>query len=187
VANQQHSCRRTLAGRPARSGFTLLEVAFTLAILVVAIASTGATSISLSAFRRGNRERSVAHNAAAALAERIHSVARTAKDQPGAWGVNVVDAICPGGTLGTSFDVPELQPQDGLAHVGSVIFVADESRRDSALGVELGMPRDLDGDGAADKTDALPTATVLPVIIEMRWKGIRGNQRIVHPFFVASY
>ena len=107
--------------------------------------------------------------------------------QPGAWARNVVETVCPASTVGTSFDVRELEPQDGLAHVGSVLFVPDETRTDQALGVELGMPRDLDGDGAADKTDALPTATVLPVIIEMRWKGIRGNQRIVHPFFVASY
>jgi prepilin-type N-terminal cleavage/methylation domain-containing protein len=173
--------------RPAGSGFTLLEVAFTLAILVVAIASTSATTISLSALRRGNRERSVAHNAAAALAERIHSIARASMDQPGTWGRNVVDAVCPGGALGTSFDVPELEAQVGLAHVGSVLFVPDETRTDSSLGVELGMPRDLDGDGAVDKTNALSSARLLPVVIEVRWKGIRGNQRILHPFFVGRY
>jgi hypothetical protein len=158
-----------------------------MAILVIAIASTSATSISLSALRRANRERSVAHNAAVAFAERIHSVARAATNQPGAWGQNVVDAICPAGTLGASFDVRELAPQDGIAHVGSVLFVPDETRRDSALGVELGMPHDLDGDGATDKTNALPTARLLPVIIELRWKGIRGNQKMVHPFWVVGY
>jgi len=160
---------------------------FTLAILVVAIASTSATTISMSAFRRANRERTVAHNAAAAVAERIHAAARAAQDRPGAWGRNVVDAVCTGGGLGISFDVVELEPQEALAHVGSVLFVPDETRTDAALGVPIGMPRDLDGDGAADNIDTLPTGRLLPVVVEVRWRGIRGNQRIVHPFFVAAY
>lgn len=187
MARQVVCCRRARGARPARSGFTLLEVVFTLAILVIAILSTSATSISLSALRRENRERSVAHNAAAACAERIQSIARAAANQPGAWGRNVVDAVCPPGSLTAVFDVKELTPEDGQSHVGSLRFVADETQRDSALGVELGMPHDLDGDGAADNPNVLQTAHLLPVIVELEWKGIRGNQRIVHPFWVVGY
>lgn len=187
VAGTAKSRRRTRGVRPARGGFTLLEVAFTLGILVVAIASSSATTISLSALRRANRERSVAHNAAAALAERIHAIAHAKIGLPGAWARNVVEVVCPAGTVGTSFDVPELEPQDGLAHVGSVVFVADETRTDASLGVQLGLPRDLDGDGTADKLDAIATARLLPVVIELKWKGIRGNQRILHPFYVVGY
>jgi hypothetical protein len=133
---------------------------------VVAIASSSATTISLSALRRANRERSVAHNAAAALAERIHAIAHAKIGLPGAWARTSSRPCVPRGRLGTSFDVPELEPQDGLAHVGSVVFVADETRTDASLGVELGLPRDLDGDGTADKIDAIATARLLPVVIE---------------------
>jgi len=187
VAGTAKMRRRTRGIRPAWSGFTLLEVAFTLGILVIAIASSSATTISLSALRRSNRERTVAHNAAAALAERIHAIAHAKIGQPGAWARNVVETVCPANTVGTSFDVRELEPQDGLAHVGTVLFVPDETRTDQALGVELGMPRDLDGDGAADKVDAIGTAKLLPVVIEVKWKGIRGEQRILHPFYVVGY
>ncbi len=187
MATKAESCRRTRGFRPARSGFTLLEVAFTLGILVIAIASSSVTTISLSALRRANRERSVSHNAAAALAERIHSIAHAKIGEPGAWGRNVVESVCPASTVGTSFDVPELEPQDGLAHVGAVLFVTDETRTDEALGAQLGLPRDLDGDGVADKVDALGSARLLPVVVELRWKGIRGDQRLVHPFYVVGY
>ncbi len=187
MEGQRRFCRRGKGTRSARSGFTLLEIAVTLAILIVAIASTSAATVSLSALRRANRERSVAQNAASALAERVHSLSRSVMNQPGSWARNVVEAVCPAGSVGTSFDVPELDPQVGLAHVGSITFVTDETRTDAALGVELGMPRDLDGDGRADTTDVLGTARLLPVVIEVRWKGIRGNLRIVHPFFVVGY
>ena len=146
----------------AAGGFTLLEIVFTISILIVAVASTSAATVSLSAMRRQNRERSVAHNAASALAERVLSLARSQIDSPGSWARNVVESVCPAGAVGTSFDVPELDPQDGLAHVGSITFIADETRTDAGLGVQLGMPRDLDGDGLATGTDVIATARLVP-------------------------
>ena len=181
------SLRRRSRSRTARSGITLLEIAFTITILLITIASTSAASVSLSSLRRQNRERSLAHNAASALAERVHSLARTAMDEPGSWARNVVDGVCPPGQLGTSFDVKELTPLDGMAHVGSITFLADETRTDASLGVQLGLPRDLDGDGNATSTDVLATARLIPVVIELRWTGIRGEQRLVHPFYVLGY
>lgn len=187
LAEHFNRLRRGRGLRAGRGGFTLLEIAITIAILIIAVASTSAATVSLSAMRRLNRERSVAHNAASALAERILSLGRSEIGSPGSWARNVAEAVCPPNTLGVAFDVPELEPQTGFAHVGSITFVADETRTDNQLGVQLGMPRDLDGNGFADGTNVIATARLLPVVIELRWTGIRGEQRLVHPFLVVGY
>jgi type II secretory pathway pseudopilin PulG len=187
LADQFIRFRRGSRPRTARGGFTLLEIAITIVILIIAVASTSAATISLSAMRRLNRERSVAHNAASALAERILSLGRSEIGRPGSWARNVTESVCPPNTLGVSFDVSELEPQTGLAHVGSITFVTDETRTDNSLGVQLGMPRDLDGNGFVDGTNVIATARLLPVVIELRWTGIRGEQRLVHPFLVVGY
>jgi hypothetical protein len=187
VAGQTAHGRRGRGPRAARGGFTLLEIAITIVILILAIASTSAATISLTAMRRLNRERSVAHNAASGLAERVLAIGRSEIGMPGSWARNVVETLCSPGSVGTAFDVGELEPLDGLAHVGSITFITDETRTDADLGVQLGMPRDLDGNGFVDGTNVLGTARLLPVVIELRWQGIRGEQRLAHPFLIVGY
>ena len=51
----------------------------------------------------------------------------------------------------------------------SLIVITDETATDADVGMALGMPRDLDGDGNADNTDVALSALVLPVVIEAVW------------------
>ena len=178
---------RTARVRRARRGFTLIEVAFAITVLLVALMSLSAASLSMHSLRRQNRERAVAQNAVRTVAENVHSVARKEIGQPGSWAQNVVGSLCPHGMLQASFDVPGLNPQDGDAHVGTMTFVADETATDASLGVQLGMPRDLDGDGIVGSTNVLATGRILPVVVRIRWQGVRGNVQIVHPLFVNGY
>jgi Tfp pilus assembly protein PilV len=173
--------------RRARSGFTLIEIALTTTVLLVALVSTSASVFSLHALRRQSRERSIAHNAVQIRSERVHAAARAAIHQTGSWATHVVSSQCPAGTLEADFDVEGLTPQDGEAHVGKIVFVVDETLSDADLGVSLGLPRDLDGDGAIWNHDVSARARILPVLVSARWKGVRGNAQIVHPFVAIGY
>jgi hypothetical protein len=170
-----------------RGGLTLFELVVTIAILLIAVASTSAASISLSAMRQEQRERSIAEDAARSLADRILSIGRAEIGNPGCWARRVTESVCEPNALGTAFDVAGLEPWDGFAHAGSITFVADETRTDAEIGASMGMPRDLDGDGFASGASVLETARLLPAVIEIRWRGIRGEERVLHPFLVVGY
>lgn len=187
---RQKSLVKARMGKGVRrggSGFTLIEIAFATTVLLVALMSMSASIFSLHSLRRQNRERTLARNACVTRVESAHSVARSAVDQPGAWATNVVAASCPGGGLDLDFDIPGLTPWPGETHVGKVTFVVDETLTDAALGVALGMPRDLDGDGLIDNHDVRDTARILPVIVRARWDGVRGRVQIVRPFVAIGY
>ena len=176
-----------LARGSARKGFTLLEVTLAMSVLVIAMMAVSATALRAHALRRENHDRSVAENAVRMIAERIQSVARIARSDPAGWAQNVVAALNPGGQIGNTFALPELTPLDGAASVGSISVITNETATDDALKAELGMPRDLDGDGVVASADVGHTARLLPVIVRARWKGVSGKQEVVHPFYVLGY
>jgi len=141
-------------------GFSLLEVV----LAVVALAQIGGPdvrSVVLSASGRDSAEYlATATEGARGMADRIEVTpiddlfARFGKD----------------GTDGPSFDVPGLPGKDQ----GTITLVTDETSKDADLGMSIGMPRDLDGDGKVDSTDVTATARVLPVIVTVTWTG-RGQ------------
>ena len=40
----------------------------------------------------------------------------------------------------------------------------------------LGLPRDLDGDGAISNTNVTANYTLLPIKVEVTWAGMRGSR-----------
>jgi prepilin-type N-terminal cleavage/methylation domain-containing protein len=170
-----------------RGGFTMLEVSLALTILVVALVATTASNMRMGALRRSNRDRVVAQNAVRTIVESLQAVAAEGVLDPSGFGSHVVAALSTGGTLGTTFDVTELTPQDGQAHVGSIVVVTDETATDAELGAELGLPRDLNGDGDALDTNVTTSSHLLPVVVTLRWHSHAGDQRIVHPFYVFGH
>ena len=174
--------------RTRRSGFTLVEVALAVTILLVALMAMSASTLRMNSLRRQNRERSVAQNMVRVISENIHSVSEAAiLDDPTRWSEAIIDALSPGGELGNTFNVTELAPQDGQATVGTIQVVIDETQSDLALGFEMGMPRDLNGDGDANDNDVTANARILPVIVTARWNGVTGDVTITHPFYVIGY
>ncbi len=93
----------------------------------------------------------------------------------------------PGGGLSDTFNIQGLTAREGQPSVGTIQVITDETRTDADLGFELGMPRDLDGDGAIDNADVRMTARVLPIAVRARWTGVSGDVEIVHPFYVIGY
>jgi hypothetical protein len=166
----------------------MVEVGLAITILVVAIMAMSASTYRLHSLRRTNRERVLAQNALRSVAEQIQATAqRLALDDPESWSVDLIAELSPGGALGNTFVARELDPQDGEAAVGTIQVIVDETATDAALGLDLGLPRDLDGDGLADDADVTATARILPVVLRLRWSGSRGDNQIVHPFYVIGY
>ena len=176
------------AGRGAeRRGFTVLEMAITMSVLMVALYALTSTVWRLHDLSSANKERRLAEDALRSISEEIRSISAAAKAEPASWARTLSGAFGPGGRPGERFDVRELCPRPEAQSVGSVWIVTDETLTDEAIGFELGLPRDLDGDGSATNTDVSATATVLPVVLRLRWKGASGEREIVHAFLEPSY
>jgi hypothetical protein len=182
--------RHAAIGRPAksRSGFTLVEIGLAMTVLMVALMAMSASTLRSHSLRRQNRERAVAQNAMRQVSEEIHALSdQIRRTTAGSWSRDLVTALQPGGTLGETFEVRELNPQLGHATVGSITVVLDESLTDAELRLELGMPRDLDGDGLTDNADVSDAARILPIIVQAKWKGVSGDVQLTHPFYVIGY
>ena len=165
----------------------MLEVCLALTVLVVAMAALGASNMRMNSLRRSNRDRTVAQNAVQTISEEIQAIARAGAADTGGFAQHVASALTTGGQLGSTFDVPELTPRSGEAHAGTIRLITDETANDAALKLELGLPRDLNGDGDASDSDVSGSARLLPVVVTLRWHSQAGDQQIVHPFYVSEY
>jgi hypothetical protein len=87
---------------------------------------------------------------------------------------------------GPDFAVPGLDPlaDDLDGRVGKIVL----PELDTGSGVELredldmpelGMPRDLNGDGIVDSADHSGDYRVLPVLLRLDWSGRSGNRHTV--------
>ena len=179
---------RGAACAPRRGGFTLVEISLAMTVLLVALMAMSASTIRTHALRRQNHERAMAQNAIRQISEEIHALADELQ-APGAgsWSSDFIAGLSPGGSLGNTFAIGELNAQVGAASVGTITVVLNEAISDDELGVEFGMPRDLDSDGQADNADVTGTALILPIIITARWHGVSGDVEIKHPFYVIGY
>ncbi len=169
-------------------GFTLAELALAMTMLLVALVSISAATLRTHALRRQNRERTLAHNAIRSVAERIHSLSyTTVENSPATWVQDVLLRYGPGGTIGDMFDVEGLDPVGAAGRVGSIQIVTDETLTDAALGVELGLPRDLNGDLDALDADVTADARILPVIIRLSYRAASGTVNLNHAFYVVGF
>lgn len=157
-------------------------------MLMVAMVSISAATLRSHSLRRQNRERTLTHNAIRSIAERIHSLSyRTVEDSPATWVQDVLARYGAGGTIGDSFDVEGLDPIGAAGRVGSIEIVTDETLSDAALGVELGLPRDLNGDLDATDANVTADASILPVIIRISYRAASGPVNVTHAFYVVGF
>ena len=178
-------------GRGPTGGFTLVEVALAVTILIVALMAMSASTLRMNSLRRQNRERAVAQNMIRIISENIHAISeRNLRDAEGTaqtWSELMVASLSPGGELGDTFNINELNVQEGNASVGTIQVVIDETQTDAAMGFELGMPRDLNGDNDSADNDVTIGARILPVVVTARWNGVTGDVQIRHPFYIIGY
>jgi len=171
---------KTAHSRRSRRGFTLLEVMISVLLLVIGIA--GISRLTVGITRAGNlqRETERATEGARATIERIKCVAfsqafrsynATGLDDPG----------IPGTAPGANFAVPGLRaaPDDADSLCGEIIFPTapdhPEQLRENVDDPKIGMPRDLNGDGAIDSVSHHDNYKLLPVRVRVVWQSVDGT------------
>jgi len=151
---------------------------FVLAILITGMGMFVHTISSTSQLGPVNRETVLAMTAARHMAEQIRSEAvagvfarynNTPTDDPGGAGT----------APGPYFDVLGLNviPGDPDGMVGEIIFpVVGNTLHEDVVDAALGLPRDLNGDGAVDGADHSGDYEILPYTIRIRWTGKTGTR-----------
>ena len=174
--------------RPTReAGFTLLEVVVTVAVLMIGLMAMSSTSVVVDSLRKSSGDRATAQAAMQYIIADLRATAHAADDDPANWADEVLAAFGPGGVPGEQIDVEGLQPWAGQPSVATVQIVTDETTTDAALGVAAGMPRDLEGDGAATDVDVRGSAALLPAIVRIRWTGEKGDQQLTEVVYLLRY
>lgn len=179
--------RRGIATRSKRrAGFTLVEAVFAIAIIVAALLTTiGSVGSAMRVTRTVTEREQVTRAAIAKLAE----IEGTAFDKVFATydEEKTNDPNGPGSAPGAAFDIAGFSPPSGVAKVGSIVLpvVGTQLREDVAI-PELGMPRDLNGDGKIDAVDHSGDYQLLPVLLQVQWKGIDGKGSLTIPKLLAA-
>jgi hypothetical protein len=171
--------RALAAGGSHRSrGVTLLELTITIAFLSIAFGAVVSTLTASIYLNKSNSESHEAFLAGCSAVERL----RGARFDEAFAAFNADPSDDPGGvgkSLGNAFDVAGLDPQSGDAdgRVGEIVFPGDGfALREDAVDAELGLPRDLNGDGLVDAMDHSADYAILPVIVRLRWRGESGDR-----------
>ncbi len=179
--------------RLGRGGFTLIELAIGITVLLVGVLGFAQTMVSIERTQTRTRESGRATQAARGMLERIQAEAF-----PEAFRrFNADPADDPGGAgtaPGAFFAVEGLsvQPGDTDGFVGQVIFPtpagAPNELRESTVDAALGMPRDLNGDGVVHATASYSTDyRVLPVRVRVAWIGTAGRSAIELRTVLGNY
>ena len=165
----------------------MIELAIAISILKLGMVSVLSATSGMHTLRKQNRERMLAQNAMRSIAERVHARSHQLSLQSNTWANDLADMFGPGGGFGNEFDVLGLTEADGDAVVGTIQVITDETETDGTLDSQLGMPRDLNGDGDTLDGDVTSDAVLLPVLLQVRWRGQSGTITLNHAFYVLRY
>lgn len=168
--------------RRAIAAFALVEVAVAGAVLTIAVCGMSGSIVSALAVNRVNRETALAQEGLRAALERIRGATfgeafvrhnANAADDPGGAGT----------APGANFAIEGLQAAEGDADgfVGQFTFptisVAGVPQlREDVTDAAMGMPADLNGDGAVDALNHATNYRLLPVRVTIRWRGVSGTR-----------
>ena len=194
-----HTQTRPASGMERTSGFTLIELIITMAIVVVAAGILARTLAGTAGMRAVNRENGIAVEGGRQALEAMRDqdfeqlfalYNEDADDDPGGAGTapgpsfDVAGLIAVGGgTTGQGVvRLPAIQvevavEEEGAQEIGGP--VATElvwQLREDVVDDELGMPRDLNGDNVIDDADHSLDYIILPVCVSVSWDG-RGGER----------
>ncbi|MHC4261244.1 MAG: type II secretion system protein [Planctomycetota bacterium] len=171
---------RSQQSDPTRAGFTLVELTIVMVIMTVAVGMLSSTITSSSRIGPLMREEALAAEAARF---QLESLLAGGFDEALAT-YNDLAADDPDGASsapGMHFDVPGLEVRtfDEDGHVGRFDFpTVDGHLREDSARDDLGMPRDLNGDGEIDGQPHDGDHTVLPFAVVVEWQGVNGPRTL---------
>jgi prepilin-type N-terminal cleavage/methylation domain-containing protein len=174
---RRSSARVRAGSRSGRRGLTLLELAIALLLFALGAGASVQLLLRSSALLRASAERDLALEAAQGVLEALQS-----SDFVEAFvrfNASPFDDPPLGASPGNSFDAPglEARPGDPDGLPGQIIFPGGGIvLREDANDVEMGMPRDLNGDAIIDLADHAADYRVLPLRIRVTWTGASGNE-----------
>ena len=170
----------TAHSRRSQRGFTLLEVMISVLLLVIGIAGISRLTVGITRAGSVQRETERATEGARAAIERIKCAAfsqafrtynATGTDDPG----------MPGTAPGANFAVAGLRaaPDDPDGMPGEIIFPTPAGHPDwlceDVEDAKIGMPHDLNGDGAIDSVSHSANYKLLPVRVRVVWQSGDGT------------
>jgi len=172
------------AFRHGRAGFTFVELAVVLVILLVALLIFSSTLNGIARQRAVNHESALAVSAARNMLETLRS--ETFGEVFALYNADPNDDPDGAGTApGNRFAVEDLRAAsdsvDGLE--GEVLFPALDDPveglelHEDLVDRDLGLPRDLSGDSIVDDQDHSQDYFILPVQVRIRWTGKSGARQ----------
>lgn len=167
--------------RPERgqAGFSLLEVLISATVFVLVSGAVVTTLVVSNALNTTNRETMLASQAAQSALEALKGV--PFDEVFARYNATAVDDPAGVDSPGNTFDVRELDalPDDADGMVGTIEFPGDGvTLREDTADRELGLPRDLDGDGNTDAADHAGNYRILPVRASVDWRGKTGERHL---------
>jgi type II secretory pathway pseudopilin PulG len=171
-------------GSRGRRGLTLLELAFSITLLVIGITAISRLTVGLT--RAGNmaRQTELATGAARLMLERIQAEAFSQAFR----SFNALGSDDPSGANtapGANFAVAGLRatPGDADGLPGEVLFPTPANLpgvlRENVNNSTLGMPQDLNGDGVVDAANHSTDYKLLPLLVRVRWEAVDGTTGLV--------
>jgi type II secretory pathway pseudopilin PulG len=168
---------RAVAGRAA---FTLLELLVSATIFML-VSGAVVTTLALStALNRTNRETALAVRAAQSLLEELKGVEEF-EEIYARYNATSDDDPAAGSSPGQGFAVAGLSARsdDADGFVGALEFPGTgKELLEDGEDAELGLPRDLDGDGLVDAADHAGDYRILPVRVVVEWSGQNGARTL---------
>ncbi len=161
-------------------GFTALEVIITGSVLAVAACALVAALVNAMTLASVNRETATAAEAAREVVERLHGVPCTMVFRT--FNADPYDDPNGIGTAPTGvfrFDPGNGPTADGDLTVQVLMPLGYGGRvREDVVNPDLGMPRDLNGDGEIDSLDHSGDYILLPIRVLVTWRGVTGIRTV---------
>jgi len=163
---------------PSRAGFSLVDVCLSMALLAIALGILIGSSLSAMKLDQVNASTAMASQALRGMCESRQALPIDEVLDSYWIAEGEQDSTRAPKVARLTVRDPLLADEHGTMPVARVRFPLDELgelREDLEL-PELGLPRDLDRDGAIDSEDHRLDFVILPVVLEVEWDGPSGPQ-----------